>query len=56
VALAKKDQGQGCVRRVCLGMPSPEDHWYEAEEGERFGAVNALGEGRVLVTNITGEI
>ena len=36
--------------------PLPEDHWYEAEAGERFGVVNALGEGRVWVTDINGEI
>jgi len=38
--------------------PLDEDHWYfnDSEEGDRFGIVNALGEGRVLVTNITGDI
>jgi hypothetical protein len=36
--------------------PLPEDHWYEVNEGERFGIVNALGEGRVWVTNINGDI
>jgi hypothetical protein len=34
----------------------PKDHWYKAREGERFGTVNALGEGRVWVTNQVGEI
>ncbi len=34
----------------------PEDHWYEAKEGERFATVNALGEGRVLVSNINGNV
>jgi hypothetical protein len=33
-----------------------EDHWYTATNGERFASVNALGEGRVWVTNISGEI
>ena len=33
-----------------------EDHWYIANDGERFGIVNALGEGRVWVTDINGEI
>ena len=33
-----------------------EDHWYQAQEGERFGVVNAIGEGRVLVTNVNGTI
>ena len=36
--------------------PLPEDHWYESGEGDRFGIVNALGEGRVWVTNINGDI
>ena len=36
--------------------PLPKDHWYKAREGERFGTVNALGEGRVWVTNQMGEI
>jgi hypothetical protein len=34
----------------------PEDHWYEAAEGERFASVNALGEGRVWVSNSNGSI
>ncbi|MDH3254702.1 MAG: hypothetical protein OEM62_06910, partial [Acidobacteriota bacterium] len=33
-----------------------EDHWYEAQTGERFGTVNALGEGRVWVTDANGPI
>jgi hypothetical protein len=36
--------------------PLPEEHWYQAGEGERFGIVNALGEGRVWVTSINGDI
>jgi hypothetical protein len=36
--------------------PLPEDHWYKSGEGERFGVVNALGDGRVWVTNINGDI
>jgi len=34
----------------------PENHWYEAQEGERFATVNALGEGRVWVTDGNGAI
>ena len=30
--------------------------WASAAEGERFASVNALGEGRVWVTNINGDI
>ena len=36
--------------------PLPEGHWYEAKKGERFATVNALGEGRVWVSNINGDI
>jgi hypothetical protein len=38
--------------------PLPEEHWYinESIEGDRFGIVNALGEGRVWVTDINGDI
>ena len=36
--------------------PLPTGHWYSAEEGERFAIVNALGEGRVWVSNINGDI
>jgi hypothetical protein len=32
------------------------DHWYKPKKGEMLAIVNALGEGRVLVTNINGEI
>ena len=34
----------------------PDDHWYTASKGERFATVNALGEGRVLVTNLNGNV
>ena len=38
--------------------PLPEEHWYidESVEGERFGIVNALGDGRVWVSDINGDI
>ena len=38
--------------------PLPDDHWYINESGEddRFGIVNALGEGRVWVTSVNGDI
>ncbi len=32
------------------------EHWYNASESERFARVNALGEGRVWVSNINGDI
>jgi hypothetical protein len=36
--------------------PLPHDHWYQSTETERFGTVNALGEGRVWVSNMNGKI
>ena len=36
--------------------PLPPGHWYQVKENERFGVVNALGEGRVWVSNINGNI
>ena len=36
--------------------PLDKDHWYKENEGERFGIVNALGEGRVWVSNRNGNI
>jgi hypothetical protein len=36
--------------------PLPRGHWYNAAEGERFGVVNAVGEGRVWVSNLNGDI
>jgi hypothetical protein len=43
----------GVLVRQC---PLPDGHWYEAKEEETFGIVNALGEGRVWVTDIKGKI
>jgi hypothetical protein len=34
----------------------PTSHWYEKKKEDRFAIVNALGEGRVLVTNRNGNI
>ena len=34
----------------------PDEHWYASAESERFAIVNALGEGRVWVSNIGGDI
>lgn len=34
----------------------PKGHWYTPQPGEQFATCNALGEGRVLVTDINGEL
>ncbi len=36
--------------------PLPFAHWYRGTQKERFGIVNALGEGRVWVSNINGPV
>ncbi len=37
--------------------PLPPDHWYTSVKGkELYGVVNALGEGRVWVTNMNGDV
>ena len=36
--------------------PLPDDHWYESTGTERFATVNALGEGRVWVSNVHGDV
>lgn len=42
---------------VLVGVSGlPPGHWYQTQAGERFATVNALGEGRVWVSNISGEI
>ncbi len=43
----------GVLVREC---PLPDDHWYKSSDDERFGIVNALGEGLVWVCDINGEI
>jgi hypothetical protein len=41
-----------------LESPLGAEHWYAAEvqDGDRFGIVNALGEGRVWASNVNGDI
>jgi hypothetical protein len=56
VTLAKKAMDKAVLGVLVSEGPFHEHHWYEAQEGERFGVVNALGEGRVLVTNVNGKI
>jgi len=56
VTLSTKTNDRAVFGVVVSEGPLPRDHWYEAKEGERFGGVNALGEGRVWVTDINGRI
>lgn len=56
VELAAKPNDVAVLGVIIAESPLPEDHWYKSGDGERFGIVNALGEGRVWVTNLNGDI
>jgi len=56
VTLAKKAMDKAVLGVLVSQGSLRKDHWYEAQDGERFGAVNALGEGRMWVTNKNGDI
>ncbi len=56
VTISTKTRDKAVFGVIVYGGPLPEDHWYKAEDGERFGVVNAPGEGRVWVTDINGKI
>lgn len=56
VTLATKANDKAVFGVVVAQRELPEDHWYKAADSERFGIVNALGEGRVWVSNINGDI
>ncbi len=56
VALARKARDKKVYGVLVSITPLPEDHWYQAAAGDEFGIVNALGEGRVWVSNINGPI
>jgi hypothetical protein len=56
VKLATKPNDKAVFGVIGREAPLPRDHWYEPKPGERFAVVNALGEGRVWVTNANGDI
>ena len=56
VILSTRERDKAVFGVIVSKGPLSEDHWYKAQKGERFGVVNALGEGRVWVTDINGEI
>ena len=55
VTLASKPQDKAVFGAFVQEYSIPGDHWYNSSD-ERFGTVNALGEGRVFTTNINGEV
>jgi hypothetical protein len=56
VTLSTKPRDKAVFGVLVSKGPLHKEHWYNGEEGERFGVVNALGEGRVWVTDINGKI
>lgn len=56
VRLSSVSKDRAVLGALVSETPLPRDHWYSSKEGERFATVNALGEGRVWVTNRNGDI
>lgn len=56
VRLSEVTKDKAVFGVITKEAPLHEEHWYEPAEGERFGIVNALGEGRVWVSEINGAI
>jgi hypothetical protein len=56
VTISIKARDKAVFGVIVSDGPLSEDHWYETQEGERFGVVNALGEGRVWVTDFNGQV
>jgi len=56
VTISSRARDKAVFGVIVSGGPLPEDHWHESQEGERFGVVNALGEGRVWVTDFNGQV
>jgi hypothetical protein len=56
VKLADSDKDKAVLGVLVGEITLPDGHWYTPAAGDRFASVNALGEGRVWVTNINGDI
>jgi hypothetical protein len=56
VQLSNKVDDRAIIGVITSEASLPEDHWYKSKPGERFGIINALGDGRVWVSNVNGEI
>ena len=56
VILADQPQDKAIFGVLVSESSFPDNHWYKAREDEHLGIVNALGEGRMWVSNINGEI
>jgi hypothetical protein len=56
VYLPRKAADKAVFGVLVSKSPLPDHHWYKTTAGEYFGIVNALGEGRMWVTDINGDI
>jgi hypothetical protein len=56
VTISTKSRDKAVFGVLVSDGPLPKNHWYKTEDANRFGVVNALGEGRVWVTDINGQI
>lgn len=56
VRLSSTANDKAVLGALVSEAPLPKEHWYNSSNGERFGIVNALGEGRVWVSNLNGEV
>ena len=56
IRLASRAEDSAVFGVVVSEIDLPEGHWYEVRDGDRFASVNALGEGRVWVTDSSGPI
>jgi hypothetical protein len=56
VTLSKTVRDKAVFGIIVKESPLDKDHWYQPRDQERFAVVNALGEGRVWVTNLNGNI
>jgi len=55
VGLSKTQYDKKVIGVLISEAEPPEEHWFNFTD-ERYAIINALGEGRVLVTNINGDI
>ncbi len=56
VSLSVKPNDRAVFGVFVVGTRLMDGHWYRKTAGDRFGMVNALGEGRVWVTDLNGPI
>ncbi|MBN2706600.1 MAG: hypothetical protein JXR89_09185 [Deltaproteobacteria bacterium] len=56
VSLSRKAEDEAILGVFVKEARLPEDHWYQGGKDERFGIVNALGEGLMWVCETGGDI